>query len=158
MTNNVAMPREDNKPIVLGMDHTRYNNTGNTVATVVKSLTIPGGSMGPNGMLRVATLWSWNNSAGSKTVQVKLGGVVIYGTAGTTTTGIEILKSVRNRGAENAQIIHNVATLGTVGTTAITTASVDTSVDQTLDFVVTLATGTDNAALESFLVEVISGR
>src|SRR5687767_4986995 len=50
-------------------------HTGTTDETVVATVVIPGGLMGTNGRLRVTSLWTWPNSANSKTVRVRFSGL-----------------------------------------------------------------------------------
>lgn len=148
---------ERRTPFVLEQSHIAIPHTGVTGATVLKTVKVPGGTMGKNGMLRITTLWSWNNTTGTKVVQIAFAGSVTHGSSGTTSQSIELQKSIRNRNSESAQVIHNVPNLSTVSGTAVTTIAVDTSVDQDITFLANLSVATDTATLESYLIEVIPG-
>jgi hypothetical protein len=128
-----------------------------TLATV----TLPAGAMGPNGVLRITTLWTFNNNANVKTPRIRLGGVsgsIIYAPAGANQVNISDMRIVRNRNAQNSQIsqpISGIAFNVTTGTAF--TGAVDTSAAVDIVFSSQKATGTDTLTLESYMVEVYYG-
>jgi len=146
---------------VLGAAGVAASHTGDTAETQLASLTLPGGAMGPNGVLRVTTLWSYSNSANSKTLRVRLGG--LSGTAfqanAVTTSNIGVMqRTIQNRNSQSSQIGFNIAnavSYTTVGSgTSVATGAVDTSVDQSLVITGQLASAGETVTLESCLVEL----
>jgi len=135
-------------------------HTGNTSETTLATITVPAGAMGPNGILRITTLWSLTNNANNKTCRVRFSG------ASGTQFVAAVLPSaqsaqniciIRNRNSASSQVGHTSGTFNSYNfnTGAITTASVDTSVATTIVISVQLASGTDTASLESYIVELI---
>lgn len=132
---------------------TQASHTGNTNETTVATVSIPAGVMGPNGRLRVTSVWS-QTGGNSKTFRGRLGG--IGGTAliatTVTTTGYNSVGTIANRNAQNSQI-----GTGSMGNATPATGSIDTSSAQDLVFTVALTNSGDTGALESYLVEVMYG-
>lgn len=158
MSNDVVDLGPESFPRIIHCSSPRTNLTGTTTETIMLSVTIPGGAMGKNGMLRFTTLWSWNNSAGSKTFRIKWGSTLLHGGSGTTVTTMEMIKHLRNVGAENSQITYTIPTIGAATSTAVTTVAIDTSQAFTIDFTGQLPLTSDNITLESALVELIPRR
>jgi hypothetical protein len=133
--------------------------TGITTLTTGPQITVPGGAMGPNGILRLLTLWSTLSNADAKTMIAALGGAQFLNAGLTTSGAAQVLSMVYNRG--NAAInlgqpSANNAGLGTFGANIVQLA-VNTALAQTLAISGQLATATDFLILESFLAEVIPG-
>lgn len=129
--------------------------TGTTVTTTLATVKVPAGAMGPNGLLRITSLWSWTNNANAKTAQVKFAGVSTMGGSGANSATMEIIKHIRNRNSQASQLVNDTAVIGTPNAATAATIAVDTSVDQNITFDVTLGVGTDTATLESYTVELI---
>lgn len=133
--------------------------TGTVAETSLRSIVIPGGSLGPNGSLRIYAVYSMTPSVNAKTLRCKLGGLEIYSAYQVTSATVGSLNKqrvVQNRGAQNAQITYpgwNELGVNGGGNPNLTGA-IDTSVDQVLDFTGQLALGTETLTLESFLVEL----
>ena len=117
--------------------------------------------MGPNGILRVTTLWSYTNSANNKTLRVRLGG--LSGTAFqanvVTASNIGVMqRTIQNRNSQASQIgfnAANAASYTTVGSgTSVATGSVDTSADQSIVITGQLASAGETVTLEACLVEL----
>jgi hypothetical protein len=119
-------------------------------------VTVPGGAMGPNGILRITSLWSHTNSANAKTPRVEFAGTPYYGGSFTTVATSRMSRAIANRNAANSQVGAPAAGTFNWGssTDALTTSSVDTSVGQDLVFSGQLANSGDTIALESYLVEL----
>lgn len=137
--------------------------TGSTSETALATVAIPAGAMGPNGVLRVTTLWSLTNSANNKTPRVRLGG--ISGTAfrgqnlTTVASGRDQIE-IHNRNAQNSQVSNPAGGgFGGAGTSSsvITTATVDTSIAQDLVISGQLANSGETLTLEAYTVEVLYG-
>lgn len=127
--------------------------TGTTAETVLASVIVPGGLVGPNGSLRITPIWSSTNNGNAKTGSVKFGGVSHAAHALASALSAGSMFTIRNRGVLNSQITYGGAP-GTVQTVSNTTSSIDTSVDQVLQITGTLATGTDSLTLEGYTVEL----
>lgn len=129
---------------------------------ILASVTIPGGVMGANGILRVLTLWTFTSDAiNSKTLRVRFGG--IGGTqylnfAATSTVALQGICMIRNRNAENAQIgfaANNNNPFNTAISTANPTSAVDTTVNSTLVITGQKASAGNTLTLEAYTVELL---
>ncbi len=147
---------------VLAASAVASSHTGDTAETVLAGVTIPGGAMGPNGLLRVTTLFSVTSSANAKTPRIRLGG--LSGTAFmqlalTTSSSNLSQRLIQNRNSQAAQVsaaLGNTTSFGNSGN-AVVTGSIDTSSDWTLAITGQLANSGETITLESFLVEVAHG-
>lgn len=135
--------------------------TGTTTETPLATITLPGGAMGANGVLRITSLWSYTNSANTKNLRLRLGGSGISGTtlmnSGVTTTAVNMLqRTIQNRNAQNAQVAGASVFGNSFGAYANlpVTASEDTSVDQPIVLSGQLANTGETVTLESYVVEV----
>ena len=146
-------------PRVFGLNNQAVTHTGNLVDTTLRSFTLPAGSLGPNGQLRVWSLWTVTNNANVKTLRVKLGGVSFSNVQVTTNLSYQLLTLVRNRNSQNAQIGQPSTNFGGVGATTfgVLTAVVNTAVAQTVELSALLANAADSVTLEAFSAEVIYG-
>jgi hypothetical protein len=147
-------------PIVLGQSAVQSSVTGTAAETVLASIVIPGGSMGPYGVVRVHSLWSVTNSANTKTLRVRFGGLTgaqyMAVALGAALTAQE-LTLIRNRGSQASQVGFANTPAASLGSssTALVTSSVDTSADVQLVITGQLATTTESIVLESFSVELL---
>ena len=116
------------------------------------SFTLPGGAMGPNGILRAHCGCRGNNSASLKTLKFLLGSQsIVLQQATTTGNVIDASSMTQNQGTASLQSgvsqwigrEHNAggATLSSVDSSG---TSVDTSVDQTLSVTLDLAATADS--------------
>jgi hypothetical protein len=129
--------------------------TGTTVETTLASVVVPGGSLGANGRLRITTLWSYPNSANSKTLKTKFGATTFFSVAQSTTATDRHQTEIANRGVTNSQVGAGLtAAFGTSGSAAVT-ASLDTTQDQTLAITGQLANAGETLTLETYMVEII---
>jgi hypothetical protein len=149
---------------VLGASAAGAPHTGDTSETVLAAITLPGRAMGPNGVLRITTLWSYTNSANGKTLRVRLGGLsgAILQAIAVSATNIGVAqRTIQNRNSESAQIGFNIASTNsftTVGSgSPPATASVDTSTDQDIVITGQLANAGETVTLEACLVELAYG-
>ncbi len=126
--------------------------TGSTTETTLINITLPAGSLGNNGSVRVVANWACNNSAGAKTGTVYLGGTAV-GTASsyTTSTGGSSMNAFRNRGVLTAQVSQLIG--GAAASAAVYT-SIDTSVNKAITITGDTATATDHIVLEGYMVEM----
>ena len=130
--------------------------TGTTTETTLATVTIPAGVMGPNGRLVLHFIWSFNNSAGAKTLRVKLDNQNCSSIVQTTTAYCSTMLTVQNINSESLQKTPSGLSAG-VGASSgvINTTTVNTAVNAYLTFTGQLASGTDNISLVALYVEVV---
>lgn len=136
--------------------------TGVTSAVTGPQITIPAGSMGPNGVLRASFLNSVAGTANGKTLIYKVGSTNLCATSlGTAAQfGTAQCWTTYNRGAQNVNVTPNASTtsgLGVQPSAGTNYSTIDFSVAQTLSLGGTLAVATDFIVFESFAVEVLPG-
>lgn len=120
-------------------------------------VTIPAGTMGPNGRLEIMTQTSNTNSGNNKAWSLRFGGASgtqYINNSVTTTPQFTDMHYVRNRGLVNAQ----VGTQQTIGGFGLVTAvpivgAIDTSANQDIVWQGTKANATDNMVLEGVSVD-----
>lgn len=145
---------------VLAASGAPASHTGDTSETTLAAVAIPAGAMGPNGALRITSVWTTTNSANNKTLRVRLGGAsgaLFQSIAVTAMASLRHTITIHNRGAQNAQV-------GQAGTAAFgpasaspTTGAIDTSLAQNLLLRALLANAVETITLESYLVELLHG-
>ena len=127
--------------------------TGSINETTLVNVTVPAGSIGNNGQIVVTANWACNNSSGTKTGTVYLGGTSVGSTSAyTTSTGGSSINSIRNRGALGAQTSQLIG--GAAAGAAVYT-SIDTSVDKSITFTGDTATATDHMILEGYTIQLL---
>ena len=146
---------------VLAASAVAVSHTGNTNETVLATIPIPAGAIGPNGVLRVTSQWSYTNSANNKTLKVRLGGIsgsIFFDTQQTTTAAyVDMGRLIHNVNSAAAQKSRGASVTGAGSTgTAHITRTVDTTV--ALDLVLTgqVANTGETVTLESYVVEILS--
>lgn len=146
---------------VLAASAVAVSHTGDTTETALASVTLPGGAMGANGILRITSVWSYTNSANSKTARYRLGGSGVSGATlmnigATTSVGNMTQRVIQNRNAQNSQFTSAPAAGASFGVSANAgaTAAVDTSSDQLVVISGQLANASETIGLESYLVEI----
>jgi len=137
---------------------------GALTETSMASVRIPANTIGPDGTVRIYTLWSMNNNANNKTVNTRYGLVpgAINGTQGgqfqqqlfPNVASVQGLIIVRNTGATNSQQILNSMTGPYNTSTVINTQTVDTTQDTYFSINGTLANAGDTLTLNKYIVEV----
>jgi hypothetical protein len=143
-------------PRVLAQSAVAISHTGDTDETTLATIPVPGGLMGPNGQLRITTLWGCNNSAGAKTPRIRFGGVDWRAATLTTNLSARLSQEIANRGVANAQISKSNSLGGDgVTGTANRTSTVNTANDQSVEITGQLASGGDTITLEGYVVELI---
>lgn len=125
--------------------------TGTTAETAMATITIPAGAMGANGRIEVWAQYTYPNSANSKTIRGRfggLGGTTIQSAAPTTTTSQSLIFYVQNLNSVSSQI-------GGVALTTATSASspaVDTSAAVDLVMSGQLANSSETLVLQAYRV------
>ena len=132
--------------------------TGSTSETTLATITIPGGSMGPNGRCIVTVLLSSTNNANAKTLKVKFGGTFFANYSLASTAASRVRVDLSNRNSLSSQIggVASVSGFGGSAGSAVP-GSIDTSSDVTVLITGQLGVGTDTVTLESYSVEVVYG-
>lgn len=132
--------------------------TGSTAADTALTFTMPAGTMGANGALRMWTLWGSNNTANAKTAQVKLGATAVLSGSLLSVLGAADFRIITNAGSASSQIGANTGFVSGVNTSTgnLTTAAINTGADATISVVMQKATATDNMWLEVGIFEVLS--
>lgn len=132
---------------------------GVTGLVAAQQISIPAGSIGPNGALRFSQLNSVPNNANTKIISASFAGVTMWDTALTATNGSANISTLMARGAQNSSVILSTASPNGVGNAGAANQFLSTNfaVAQTLSINLTTAVATDFIVLESFLIEVIPG-
>lgn len=141
---------------VLAQSSVAAAHTGNTSETTLASIVIPAGAMGPNGRIRITSLWSATNSANAKTMRHKFGGVNYSAQNMTTQQGWRHETEIGNRNAANSQAGNGNNSFGAAGQTTNTSA-IDTASAVTVLLAGQLASAGETITLESYRVEVLYG-
>lgn len=148
--------------IVLGASGVAASITGTTDETALATITLAAGTMGRYDQLRIASSWTYTNSANNKNLRVRLGGIsgtVCMNYTLTTTATLVDERRISNRGSLSSQVVSasNGGQTGGFGSSTSTLAApaVNTAVATTLVLTGQLANTGETITLESFLVELI---
>lgn len=144
------------KSYTLAVDCAQYDHTGDLLATTLKQVTIPAGVFTTGTVLEIRSLWSDSGDSNNKTINIKTGATT-WCTA-TLTTGLSHTRTtyIFGRGTASQVFFVNNATADGSSSSGLSTASVDFSSAQTLDFTGQLATtNTNHVALEAVFVRLI---
>lgn len=142
---------------VLAASGVAASHTGDTNETTLATVLIPAGAMGPNGVLRVTSVWSYTNSANTKVLRLRLGGAagsLFQSVAVTTTASLRHEVQICNRGVQNAQLGQPGTGAFGASSSAPSTGAIDTSANQDLVFRALLTNSGETVTLESYLVEL----
>lgn len=144
-------------PQILACSAVPASYTGATAETTIATITVPGGSMGPNGALRITTLWTTTNSAGTKTGRVKFNGTAYTTFQHTTSVGAQLLTVIRNRNSQSSQVGAGNNLYYSAGGTAHPTSTHDTSGNLDITITGQHSNGADTITIDSYIVEVFYG-
>jgi hypothetical protein len=146
----------------LGGSAVAFTNGATTTEDIFATIALPGGIMGLNGRLRIATEWTETGSTNTKTHRVRLGGIggtayaaVVNGSA--AITDLQLHNIIQNKGAANSQSGwgYGVANNTGIFAPARVTSAVDTSVATTLVITGQKALAGETLTLESWSVELL---
>jgi hypothetical protein len=145
---------------VLAQSAVAASVTGTLTETVLATIAIPAGAIGVNGGIRVTSLWSYTNSADSKSLRSRFNGTNI-GTSFSVTTSAQMHHqfTLWNRGAANSQVATTpiTASYGTSGNSpATSTIDTSASVSLTLTGQINANAGSNTITLESYTVEIMN--
>ena len=131
-----------------------YTQTTSTQLDAI-TISIPGGTMGPNGMLMLTNEATAPSSANAKAIWHTFGGSSLSNvTLINTSTVARLKKIVANRGVQNQQYVSPLNSQ-IVATGAPTLLTVDSSVAQNIVTRVQLTVATDYLVIESQLLEAL---
>lgn len=148
-------------PTIVSQSGIAISHTGTTAATQILSLTIPGGSMGPNGGAHLWIRTSETNNANNKTLIIRLSGTAFFQAGDSSKPGREYDFRIQNRGAVGSQTLGWTGTGNTVG--AISSAGVpvvssfNSDADQSMQVLVTLANAADSFGIEAYRLVTFYG-
>jgi hypothetical protein len=154
----------DGVPYVIGQSGAAVSVGAVTTETVLATITIPGGAMGPNGWVQVIATVTVNNNANTKTFNVRAGGTggTLYYNGGFNTQLFGgVFKHICNANSQTSQkgTSPGGANLGIPGSgaNAIQTSAVNTAVDWDLVISGQKAVAGDTITLETYQVLVCYG-
>jgi hypothetical protein len=136
------------------------SHTGNTNEFVLATVPVPARAMGLNGRLRIIALWSATNSANSKTVRIRFGGVsgTIYHEHALPNQAVsKSMTEIQNRNSASSQL-GKPKTMDAFGdsTAALVTSVIDTDAAATdICFTGQLTSGGETVSLEAYIVELL---
>lgn len=132
-------------------------NTGNTNNTPLRVVTVPGGMLGPDGMLKVTATYSANNNANTKTPRVRLGASSLFSAGLNAWTTLTVHLMLWARASETSQVCTpiNVGNIWGSSAQAVVLTTFDMRQDQTISIDSQLANAADTMTLEAWCVELL---
>lgn len=161
LAGRIAKARADSQFMVLARSAVQVVAPNDVAENILASITVPGGSLGLNGILRFHARFVTTNTGNNKLLRWRFGGVggIQYaGVTATTTIYPQMRGELQNRNSQAAQEGGYMGTLGatTFGSSGATNVgALDTSVDQQLVITCQKAVGADPASLEGYFVELL---
>lgn len=154
-------------PIVLAKSAIASSLTGTVGETVLATISIPAGSMGPNGRIEVWSSFSNGTSGNNKTFRLRLGalssgtaGSLIWSSTVTINPSLAVVSGVANRNSASSQIgvglVAGNTGLGS-STAAFPTAAIDTANAAEIVLTGQLANAADALALEAYRATLYPG-
>lgn len=118
--------------------------------------TLPGGTLGTNGRVRISVQWGYTNSANTKTFRAQFDGTnLIPTTTATTSTNYRYELNMQNDGVATKQVT-SWAPSASISSTSPVRTSIDTSVNKDLKVGMQLANAADNMIVETFSFELLA--
>lgn len=126
-----------------------------TLENTLLSLTIPGNSLGANGLIRLSQMWFFTNNANAKQLRVRFGGVALITFNQINFGGFQHIITIQNRNNTGAQMTQSAnPPFGSFSVDIRVGSNVDTTVDQPLLITMEKAVGADACRLETYIVEI----
>lgn len=146
-------------PLALASSGVRVEHTGDTDETTLATFSVPAGSMGTNGFVRVTALFSHTENANTKSMRIRWGAGATTVASASVAAGkvTKVVAEIWNRGSASSQVAGPANFPDTYGNTTadLVTASEDTeSGARTIVIAGQLADGADTIALEAWFAEV----
>jgi len=130
-------------------------HTGTTAETTLATITIPANAMGANGRIELDVIWSYTNSANTKTLRQKFGGTTILSTAVGASAVTRTSAVIANRNATNSQVATpNFSTSFGVSSATLTTMAIDTTAAVNIVLTAQLANSGETITLEAYSVKL----
>lgn len=162
-TYNSGTPERPASPTPFPINLNGWLTTTTSEITGPTGFVLPGGSMGPNGALKIHIRTHGNNTA-NKYIKIYAGASAIgYCSPITTNPDSEMLISTRNQGSESLQAnsrvvgLSGVGAAGAVFTAGVENSAVDFSSDKTLSLSLQLSTTAACAVLTNFDISCTYG-
>lgn len=154
-------------PVTLGVQ-TAYATTGpgaftgDTTEAAGPTITVPAGAIGPNGQLLIDTDFTFNNTAGIKTLRGRLGGIggtAHISNAVSTQVSGNAQARIANKGAANRQLsgVMSYFNSGVLTQSNGASSTVDTSASTTVVFSLQKAVATDHLIVERWYMGIAYG-
>lgn len=136
------------------VDNTEHSLTGSTNLTTLYTGTIAGGKIGLNGQIQIKTIWTCNNSAGTKACVVRINGVAVQSSTLSNHLSSQLMSYIENQNSLSSQVGFSGGLPSPIGvsTTAIVTYTINTAAEMTVTVTGQLQTGTDNMSLRSIRI------
>jgi hypothetical protein len=146
---------------LLSKSGTSASHTGDTNETVLATITIPPSTIGANGQIKLNVFWNITNSANSKTIKARLGGIggtALFTGVMTTIANVWSTSILISQNATNSQNTFTLVSRGTDGliTTGAVTSSLDMTQSQSLVLTGQLANTGETITVLGYTVEVAS--
>lgn len=142
---------------VFYLNTTPASVTGTLVDTTLASVVIPGGTIKAGGILRIFALFSYTNSANTKTLNIKFGGTTFRATPVTTTASDHLYSFITSITNTSQVASVNTGTIGLGATpSAHQTGAVDITADQTLAFTAQLTNTGETITFASAAVSILN--
>lgn len=154
---SLHIPRR-NTPRVLAQSAVEIVVTNVTTDTIAKSITIPGGLLGPDGGLIIETDWVCTNNANAKSVKVWANGLSANEFLGQSLASQAAYRQslfVVNKGATNSQVTTNWGGFTTSTADYHLNRAVDTSVNWTIDLLASPTVATDSITLKYYSIILV---
>lgn len=147
-------------PVILGQQNLPQSKSDANASESASlfTLDIPANTLGPNSSLEIMTLWSVPNSAATKRLRGRFGGVVLWNLDLTTHLTLQLPFFIRNRNSLSSQVFqaNSTTVFGPIGSVGVQTSTIDFGSAQ--QFTVTAqwpvaGAGANNIVLESAIVK-----
>lgn len=151
---SLVPPGQLSFPQVLFSDPVEASHTGDTDETTIKTYTIPGGSLGPNGYIKLEFVsFAGASNANAKTIRPKLGGNLLVAASLANAASSKLELWIGANESENSQKFLQVGGF-TTSTGTIQTTTLDMTQDQSLTISALLSNGTDTIGVQMVRIEV----
>lgn len=129
------------------------SHTGDTVDTTKVTVTIPGGSLGVNGIIEIWIRLSMPSSANAKTVRIKYGGTSFVATTYTTSVTGQQVSRISNRNSLTSQVGGPLSFSGIGGTAgAVVAGAINTAAAQDVLISLQVASAAETLTLEDYQI------
>ena len=134
-------------------------STSSATEAALATYTIPGGSIGANGAVRVSAYFSMPSSGNTKTMFVRLGGIsgtAFLNNSATTNAGYRYIIEFHNNNSQAVQL--GGPSSGAIGANGASTIVSAVNTANAQDLVISgLTNGTETLTLNSYIVEICYG-